>query len=43
MFDYVSTRNQENTLQWSIILKTAISGSPSQANDHLQNCHALVT
>ena len=31
----------KNTLQLSIILETVISGIPSQANDNLQNCHAL--
>ena len=38
---YESTCKWENTLQLSIIPKTATSGIPSQTNDHLQNCHAL--
>ena len=40
-FHYESVCKWENTLELSIILKTAISGIPSQANDDLQNCHAL--
>ena len=40
-FHYESTCKWVNTLQLSIILKTATSGIPSQANDHLQNCRAL--